>query len=57
MVPDREILAVFTNSGKAEQHCQALLDKALDAGGKDNITVVVAHYSLPPAKAGSDHRH
>lgn len=47
MVPDREISAVLTNSGKAEQHCQALLDKALDAGGKDNITVVVAHYSLP----------
>jgi protein phosphatase len=48
MVPDPEISAVLTNSGKAEQHCQTLLDKALDAGGKDNITVVVAHYSLPP---------
>jgi len=48
MVPDREISAVLTNSGRAEQHCHALLDKALDAGGKDNITVVVAHYSLPP---------
>jgi protein phosphatase len=47
MVPDNEISAVLTSSGKAEQHCQALLDKALDAGGKDNITVVVAHYSLP----------
>lgn len=48
MVPDHEISAVLTSPGKAEQHCQALLDKALDAGGKDNITVVVAHYSLPP---------
>ena len=47
MVPDDEISAVLTSSGKAEQHCQALLDKALDAGGRDNITVVVAHYSLP----------
>jgi PPM family protein phosphatase len=47
MVPDPEISAVLGSSGKAEQHCQALLDKALDAGGKDNITVVVAHYSLP----------
>jgi len=46
MVPDNEISAVLASSGKAEQHCQALLDKALDAGGKDNITVVVAHYSL-----------
>jgi protein phosphatase len=51
MVPDPEISAVLTNSGKAHQHCQALLDKALDAGGKDNVTVVVAHYSLPTNKA------
>ena len=51
MVPDDEISAVLTNSGKAHQHCQALLDKALDAGGKDNVTVVVAHYSLPTNKA------
>jgi protein phosphatase len=50
MVPDHEISAVLTNSGKAEQHCRVLLDKALDAGGKDNITVVVAHYSLPPRR-------
>jgi len=47
MVPDGEISAVLVNSGKAEQQCQALMDKALEAGGKDNITVVVAHYSLP----------
>ena len=50
MVPDHEISAVLTNSGKAEQHCRALLDKALDAGGKDSITDVVAHYSLPTEK-------
>ena len=50
MVPDQEISAILTSSGKAEQHCRALLDKALDAGGKDNITVVVAHYSLPTEK-------
>jgi len=47
MVPDGEISAVLVNSGKAEQQCQVLMDKALEAGGKDNITVVVAHYSLP----------
>jgi len=51
MVPDHEISAVLTSSGKAEQHCQALLDKALEAGGKDNVTVVVAHYSLPTNEA------
>ena len=51
MVPDPEISAVLTNSCKAHEHCQALLDKALDAGGKDNVTVVVAHYSLPTNKA------
>jgi serine/threonine protein phosphatase PrpC len=47
MIPDGEISAILMNSGKAEQQCQALMDKALEAGGKDNITVVVAHYSLP----------
>jgi hypothetical protein len=47
-LPDPEVSAELNNSGKAEQHCQALLNKAPDAGGKDNITVVVAHYSLPP---------
>lgn len=47
MIPDSEILAVLTNEGKSEDHCRALVDKALDAGGKDNITVVVARYSLP----------
>ena len=47
MVPDSEISAVLVDGGKAEQKCQALMDKALEAGGKDNITVVVAHYSLP----------
>jgi serine/threonine protein phosphatase PrpC len=46
MVPDGEISAVLVNSGKAEQQCQLLMDKALEAGGKDNITVVVAHYSF-----------
>ena len=45
-----EISAVVTNSAKAEQHCRALLDKALDAGGKDSITDVVAHYALPTEK-------
>ena len=46
MVPDGEISAVLVNSGKAEQQCQLLMDKALEAGGKDNITAVVAHYSF-----------
>ena len=27
--------------------CQLLIDQALQAGGKDNVTVVVADYSLP----------
>jgi protein phosphatase len=54
MIPDGEISAVLVNSGKAEQQCQALMDKALEAGGKDNITVVVAHYSLPYDKTSRD---
>jgi protein phosphatase len=47
MINDPQIAAVLTETRKAEEHCRALLDQALEAGGKDNITVVVARYSLP----------
>jgi protein phosphatase len=28
--------------------CQALIDAALAAGGKDNVTVILARYTFPP---------
>lgn len=47
MISDTEISALLKAPGSAEEQCHFLVDKALEAGGKDNITVVVAHYSLP----------
>jgi serine/threonine protein phosphatase PrpC len=31
----------------SEEACQWLLDLALQAGGRDNITVIVARYHFP----------
>ena len=51
MISDADIASVLSQQGAAEEHCQALLERAMDAGGKDNITVIVARYSLPPPAA------
>ncbi len=50
MVSDRGIASVMEKDLPAEEACQALVQKALDAGGKDNVTVVIGKYRLP-AKA------
>jgi protein phosphatase len=47
MVPDAEIRAVLARGDAPEPTAQALLDRALDAGGKDNITVLLGSYRLP----------
>ena len=30
-----------------EEQCEALIDLSLEAGGQDNATAVMAHYSIP----------
>ena len=47
MVQDEAIHAVLTAGKPAEESCQALIDAALAAGGKDNITVILAKYQIP----------
>jgi protein phosphatase len=47
MLPDNVIRETMGNAGSVEATCQLLVEQALEAGGKDNITVIVAHYSLP----------
>jgi protein phosphatase len=46
MVPDAEIANILKQSPTAEAACQALVGAALDNGGKDNVTVVLARYSF-----------
>ena len=47
MVDDATIAAVLQGKADADAACQALVDLALERGGKDNVTVVVAGYHIP----------
>lgn len=46
-VNDDEIAAVLKRIGHPQDACQALLDLALQRGGKDNVTVVMGTYHIP----------
>jgi len=43
MVPDSEIKGIFLSYGSASEITQALVNRANENGGKDNITVIVTH--------------
>jgi protein phosphatase len=47
MVSDETIAKVLAARGPADTACRRLVDLALEAGGKDNVTVVVARYTIP----------
>jgi len=47
MVPEPTIAAIMGREETAEEACRRLVDEALKAGGKDNVTVIVARYALP----------
>jgi protein phosphatase len=47
MVPDAGIADVLQRIEPSEQASQALVDLALERGGKDNVTVVLARYTIP----------
>ena len=47
MLSDAELADVLKKNQPANTACQELLDLALEAGGKDNITIVVARYRIP----------
>ncbi len=48
MVPDDRIAEVLGRPCAAEEACRALVGLALEGGGLDNVTVVVARYRFPP---------
>jgi len=48
MVDDGTIEGVLRRIEGSQAACQELVDLALEAGGKDNITVTLARYSFPP---------
>ncbi len=47
MVGDVEIGRIIGAHAEPQQACRALVDLALDCGGRDNVTVVLAKYALP----------
>jgi PPM family protein phosphatase len=44
MVSEEEINRIIQSEAEPEQACRRLVTRANEAGGKDNITVVVAHF-------------
>jgi serine/threonine protein phosphatase PrpC len=49
MVKDEKIVQILAGGDSAEKACRCLIDEALAAGGKDNVTAVVARYGFPAA--------
>jgi protein phosphatase len=48
MVEDVDIELVLNSARSAKSACRSLVDLALRNGGRDNVTVIVARYSIPP---------
>jgi protein phosphatase len=46
MVNQTTIASIMESAATADEACQALVARALENGGKDNVTVVLARYSL-----------
>jgi protein phosphatase len=51
MVPDEQIAEVLAKGAGSQDTCRRLVELALAAGGKDNVTVVLARYAIPAATA------
>jgi len=47
MVPNGEIQKLLESGATATESCQSLIEAALAAGGKDNVTAVLARYRFP----------
>jgi len=47
MVAEEEIETVLKTSDSAQSACRSLVSLALSSGGRDNITAIVARYSIP----------
>jgi protein phosphatase len=46
MVRDEDIAPILGRDAHPQETVQALVDAALERGGKDNVTVVLAHYAV-----------
>src|SRR4051812_15538050 len=48
LVDDDEVTRTLVEQSASKSACDHLVQKALEAGGRDNVTVVVAAFTLPP---------
>ena len=48
MVDNQTIGSVLSRAASADEACQFLLAAALKNGGKDNVTIALARYRIPP---------
>jgi protein phosphatase len=48
MVPEEQIAGALALHGPAQETAQALVDLALEHGGKDNVSVIIAQYKMLP---------
>ncbi|NWG14205.1 MAG: SpoIIE family protein phosphatase, partial [Acidobacteria bacterium] len=48
MLEDATIAEALKRCEDSAETCKTLIDLALEAGGKDNVTVVLARYEFPP---------
>jgi protein phosphatase len=51
MVEEPDISDMLGRHGSAEDACRTLVDRALERGGTDNVTVIVARYCFPDSGA------
>ncbi len=47
LVEDFRIADVLIGRRKLDDQCRALIDLALDAGGTDNVSIILAQYAIP----------
>jgi serine/threonine protein phosphatase PrpC len=45
---DDRIADVLCRRRRPEEECRSLVDRALERGGEDNVTVILADYRIPP---------
>jgi protein phosphatase len=53
MVSDEGIVEVLKENQSSDAACRALVDMALESGGLDNVTVVLARYHIPDDASSS----